>query len=155
MKKLIILMCILLIISLAAPAFAEKGRESAEPETIEFQVTDPKQDGEVQIQGALPIYCVATLQMKKVDNVVRTYASTYSPIKLKIDTQCWLNAEIGGRWTLLDYDVDSQASAYASTISLDDYTYNSDYEYEANSCHTTYDASTNYTGVGWVQDTSL
>jgi hypothetical protein len=139
---------------LAAPAFA-KNVENAEPETVEFQVTDPKQDSEFQTQGALPIYALATLQMKKVDNVVRTYASTYTPIKLKLKTECWLNAKIGGRWAMLKYNIDTQDLANASTVNLDDVSYNSGYEYKADSCHTTFDASTGYTGVAWLQDTTL
>ncbi|SFR13238.1 hypothetical protein SAMN05660706_12716 [Desulfoscipio geothermicus DSM 3669] len=58
----------------------------------------------------------------------RKTLSTYTPIQLKISTECWLNALMGGRWAMIDYNTDTQELANASTVNLDDVSYNSSYE---------------------------
>jgi len=145
---------------LAVPAFAgDTNKEDKDSVTAKFQVSETEQaqdDGEVQTDGALPIYAIATLNMRLVDDdVIRTYAHTYTPIALDMKIDLWLNKEVSGTWYVVDYNVSTQDGGYACSCDLDDVTYQSAYDYKADSYHTTYNPSNGYTGYAWLHDTSL
>lgn len=150
-----VITCILLTMALAVPAFAANPKKEIK-DYVEFQATNPKQDGEIQPQAMpLPILAYGRTHMSLISNHVSAYSETGILQPVNLQTECYLKAFMGGRWALIDYSVDSAIGSIISVATCAGTTYNSSYQYAADGYHRTYDPSTGYVGEGWTKDTAF